>query len=66
MEVMAINIKNTVKNIPKMMFNHRLIEGFKRIDRQTIKQGIAKSADAKNNFVGLSKIFDPLTSSAVF
>ena len=66
MEVNTINIIITVKNIPNMIFNHLFIWGFNVIDKKTIKAGIANKTDAKNNFSGLSSIFSPLISPAIF
>ena len=48
------------------MFNHLLIDAFNTTDKKTIIAGIAKSAAAKNNFVGLSNKLFPLISPSVF
>ncbi len=66
MEVNPTNATKTVKNAPKIIFNHLFMEGFSMSDKQTINAGIAKSADAANSLVGLSNIFTPLTSPSTF
>lgn len=63
---MAISSIIAVNRIPKTRFRIRLIFGFRRIDIAIMIGGIAKTRDAINNFVGLSKIFSPVTRPSTF
>ncbi len=48
-----------VKNTPNTIFSHLFTAGFKSIDKQIIKEGMANSIDAKNSFTGLSRLLLP-------
>ena len=56
----------SVNSVPKTIFRMRLIMGFRIIDKAIIIAGIAKTMDAINNFVGLSKLCSPVIRPPTF
>ncbi len=60
MELTPIKIIITVNSVPNKMFKKRFIFGPRTTDSATIREGIAKSIDATNSFVGLSRMFSPV------
>ncbi len=48
------------------MFNNLLTDGFKMRERNTITAGIARTTEAKNNFMGESSKLLPSTSPFAF
>ena len=48
-----------VKKTPNTIFSHLLAAGFNSIDKQIIKEGMASKSDAKNRFIGLSRLLFP-------